>query len=358
MTTTTQQLSISYPKAAQHNLLVRHPMHMGLYEARIFALMLGCLKADMTTFPPVIRIAVKDVIGGAQPSGKIYPLIKKACKALFGRELSLLPVNSASTDVSLVRLVQDVEHIKGTGYIEATFGSKIAPYLLQLKTIGNFTIGEIEQLMRLRNANSHRVYWLLKSYLSENIRECSIGLEEFREIILGEKTDKYKEFKQFNRAILTPVMLDLAQVGFPVAVQPTYNGRFVTGLRFTEGAAPVKALKAPVAKAVAKAKPDIQLDFGLASPVGPLADWHQKLRTRLVEHLKISEAQFNLVVGVLKPTNEDMYKEYMTRLYPLYQTSKDKHSMGGVTNIPAWAMAEIKKVFYKEFNGHGGNKSD
>jgi plasmid replication initiation protein len=120
-------------KTAQHSNLSRSPLPLSLYERKIFTLLLACLNADMVEYPQVIRISVKELVGTDNPTAIHYELIEKACRALYSRSISLLPLNAPKGNLSLVRIVQAIEHIKGIGYIEAWFATKIIPYLLELK---------------------------------------------------------------------------------------------------------------------------------------------------------------------------------------------------------------------------------
>ena len=325
-----KQLSIGFNTAAQHNLLVRYPMRMGLYEARIFALMLRCLHSDMKDIPPVIRISVKDVVGQEKPAGNIYPLITKACRSLYAKSLNLLPLGMNKIEnMKETRIVQDCEHIKGTGYIEGTFSNKIATYLLQLKDKGNFTVGEIEQLMQLRNANSHRVYWYLKSW--DGKADFSVPIEEFRNIILGDAAEKYKQYGQFKRAILVPVMAELEAVGFHVEFKELHHGKSVAGLKFTY----VKAKKG-LKKAAVAAEPSLKFTPEVVS--GNVD--HKKLWDRIVG-LGLSEHQTGLVLKAANPESADDYKAVHKVCYDIYVYQK----MEKVANPGAVAYARFKEKY-------------
>lgn len=120
-------------KTVRHNHLERAPLPLASYEREIFMGLLACLTADMVEFPQTIRISVKEVTETDAPNDTHYELIEKACRALFGRAVSLLPPNATRDDVDLVRIVQAIRHCKDTGYIEAMFANKITPYLLELR---------------------------------------------------------------------------------------------------------------------------------------------------------------------------------------------------------------------------------
>lgn len=283
--TTIHQLSLGFPLVSQHNLLVRHPMRMGLYEARIFALMIRGIHRNMETLPP-IKVQVKDVVICNKPNKKMYGLVAQACDALFKKELNLLdPKTKKAGSFSKVRIVQDIEHIEGTGYIQGTFAEKIKDYLLDLKE--EFTLGEIDQLMLLRNANSHRFYWLLKSW--DDKPDKVFKLEDFRELVLGTDHTKYSCFGQFNRAILIPVMEDLWNVGFNVICKPLFKGKTVTGLHFFFPKKKAKALTATIVAPkeselkVVNIDPEYQKVRGLM--LAPTLHLTEKQVNKIMDHL-------------------------------------------------------------------------
>lgn len=330
-------MSLGFEKVSQHNLLVRHPMRMGLYEARIFALMLRCIHQNMDHLP-TIKVLVRDVTDCEKPCKKQYQLIEQACDALFRKELNLLdPKVKKSSSFSKVRIVQDLTHIEGTGYIIGTFAEKIRDYLLDLKESIGFTVGEIDQLMRLRNANSHRIYWLLKSW--DDKPTIDFPIDQFREIILGKDHIKYSQFGQFNRAILAPAIEELNKIGFPVQCKELkeLKGKTVTGLRFTY----LKTAQ-EVTKKVSKVKNQKNEESVV------------KILNQDAEYLRIRAKMTDKVIG-LTPTQADKIlgeiyadqKEVITKiwhtLYHLRQHLVD--NAGKIHSAGAFSMNRFKEVF-------------
>ena len=284
-TKTPYQLSLGFETLTQHNLLARHPMRMGLYESRIFALMLRQIHKNMEILP-TIRVAVKDVVSCDKPNQKMYVLVSQACDALFKKELNLLdPKAKKSGSISKVRIVQDIEHIEGTGFIMGTFAEKIKDYLLDLKE--EFTLGEIDQLMKLRNAHSHRFYWVLKSW--DDKADKIFPLDEFREMVLGADHVKYAKYGSFNQRILEPAMKELASIGFNVICKPLTKGKTVTGLQFFFPKKKTKALEPNVPAASTPKVTVINQD-----------PEYQKTRTLMIApSLHLTEKQVNKLMGHL-----------------------------------------------------------
>ncbi len=304
-----RQLTLGFDTLSQHNLLVRHPMRMGLYEARIFALMLRSVHKNMEVLPG-IKVPVKDVVGCDKPNKKMYHLIEEACKALFNKELNLLdPKVKKNSSFSKVRIVQDLTHMEGTGFIIGSFADKIRDYLLDLTE--NFTVGEIGQLMQLRNANSHRFYWVLKSW--DDRPDKTFSIDEFREIILGEDHKKYANYGQFKRAILLPVMEELSKVGFNVLHEEKKNGKTVTGLKFFFPKKKTKALEphAPTPPSSSSSAPDVK--------VVNLDPDYQKVRSLMIGGvLALTEKQADKILNhVYDEHHQDRFKRVLNFMYHL-----------------------------------------
>lgn len=305
VTKQTRQLSLGFENISQHNILVRHPMRMGLYEARIFALMLRCVHQKMEELPP-IRIQVKDIVGQEKPGAKVYGLLELACKELFDKELNLLDPKSKKHSFDKIRLVTRLKHIVGSGYVEGNFSPEIRDYLLDLKE--NFTVGEIDQLMKLRNANSHRFYWVLKSW--DDKSDKTFAIDEFREIILGADHTKYESFGAFNRNILGPAMEELGKVGFNVLMKPLTRGKAVTGLQFFF---PKKKTKALVPKNTSTTNPVVTLKVVNHDPE------YVKIRTTiLAPQMGLTEKQVDKLLPLIYDEHHvDNYKRVYKFVYNL-----------------------------------------
>lgn len=84
------------------------------------------------------------------------------------------------------------------GRITIRFGEKLKPYLLQLKE--NFTLLQLESIMKFGSLYASRIYMLCKQY--ENIGERIISIQELKEGL--EIEDEYKQFLDFKKRVLEP----------------------------------------------------------------------------------------------------------------------------------------------------------
>lgn len=62
-------------------------------------------------------------------------------------------------------LMYQYDYNKSEGVVEARFNNGVPEYLLNLRQ--NFTQPQLPQLLLMRSAASHRIYWLVKEYAQQ-----------------------------------------------------------------------------------------------------------------------------------------------------------------------------------------------
>ncbi|EBE8912552.1 replication initiation protein [Salmonella enterica] len=126
------------------------------------------------------------------------------------------------------RWVQNrVQYLKGEGKVQITFSDSVMPYLTQLK--GQFTKVIIKNVSSLSSTHSIRIYELLQQFRSTGDR--TISIDDFRSML--NLSDKYKDFKSLNRALIKPAIAELNEKSdLAVTVETVKNGRSVVALRF------------------------------------------------------------------------------------------------------------------------------
>ena len=62
-------------------------------------------------------------------------------------------------------LMYQYDYIKSEGVVEARSNNGVPEYLLNLRH--NFTQPQLPQLLLMRSADSHRIYWLVKEYAQQ-----------------------------------------------------------------------------------------------------------------------------------------------------------------------------------------------
>ncbi|ENG0696793.1 replication initiation protein [Salmonella enterica subsp. enterica serovar Newport] len=119
------------------------------------------------------------------------------------------------------------QYLKGEARVKITFSDSIMPYLTQLK--GQFTRVVIKNVSSLSSTYSIRIYELLQQFRSTGDR--TIAVDDFRAILsIG---DKYKPFKELNKMIIKPSVVELNEKSdLAVTVETIKQGRNVIALRF------------------------------------------------------------------------------------------------------------------------------
>jgi len=93
--------------------------------------------------------------------------------------------------------------------ISLKFHDDLKPYLLALKTSGNFTQTRLGIAISFKSIYTIRIYQLLREYYSKNYRAFEFSLEEFRNMVLGEKSKTHPAFKNFRRHVLNVAKKEL-----------------------------------------------------------------------------------------------------------------------------------------------------
>ena len=220
----------------QHNNLIRTNLHMGELEARIMVMALQSIHQNDEGPLPSIRLKITDIYPDA--GGKAYRLVAAACKALYAHDLRLVPVGSNPQNSEYrTRIVSDIGIDAGTGLVTGNFAPKIRPYLMEITKVvegskPGFTSAEVQKLFIIKNANSQRLYWILKSYQSLGFKEISLDQLQY---FLFEGNSPYEKWGDFNRYVLEVAVKQLGavEVGFPFSYEAVKTGKKVTAIKFS-----------------------------------------------------------------------------------------------------------------------------
>ena len=119
--------------------------------------------------------------------------------------------------------VSSAELNKNTIYLK--FHDDLKPYLLALKKDGNFTQTRLGMVIHFRSVYTIRIYQLLKEYNSKKMKSFEFSLEEFRQIMLGDKMKKYLHYKEFRKYIINTAKNELEE-------KDPITGLFISDLNF------------------------------------------------------------------------------------------------------------------------------
>ncbi|MGI4873087.1 MAG: replication initiation protein [Janthinobacterium lividum] len=333
-------LTIGNELAYQHNNLIRTPLKMGLIESRIFIQALSTINVDTQAFVP-IHIPVTSVMRELK-NGADYADIQKACDALVGRVLDLVPANEAQTRTHKIPLMQEVLAVDGTGKISVTFNNKAQPYLLQLKAGGNFTSADVATLLAFRNPNSGRLYWIIKSWAglgSGSTHTKEITLSTLKSWLLA--NDKlYPIYTEFKRRVLDPIAAEFKKIGFNASWEPVVTGKKTTGIRFT---IPRNKPKASPAKAI----PTVSSEPGQAvTTTSTTSSKHELFYQKLKQTYGLAPGQVQVVTHYLEQGNKDQLKDRFNNVTS-FLSGLDKMQAKGPLGNYVWTCLQNKYPFLK-----------
>jgi plasmid replication initiation protein len=120
-----------------------------------------------------------------------------------------------------------VEYDENSGRVSLSFDPRLKPYLLQLKR--DFTTYHLKNVMALKSSYSIRIYEILKRWQYRN--EIEININHLREMVGA--TDKYLEYHNFKKRVLTPAEKEIAEkTDILFSYKEVKKGRKVEAIRF------------------------------------------------------------------------------------------------------------------------------
>lgn len=126
----------------------------------------------------------------------------KAADALFKSSIIL---HEGDDEIELYWIQEKAKKLKGEGAIRIVWSDRILRYISQLKS--RFTTYKLRNIASLQSGHSIRLYELLMRFNATG--ERVIYLNDFKSA-LG-ITDKYPEFKDLNKWVIKPAILELNQ---------------------------------------------------------------------------------------------------------------------------------------------------
>jgi len=306
----------SNTRVAQHNLLVETRLPLSLMEARLFVLMLRCINRDATT-PPALVIPISDLVPKSL-GGSGYDSLREAVNRFLELRITL-PVLDDKKDVKAINLVQAMELNSAEGVVVGVFSPLALPYLMALTD--NFTIGQVDELMSLKSANTHRFYWLMRSWQFRS--PITVTVAKLRE--LTTQAGSYGQYADFRNKVLQPSIDELNDLDFQITFSEQRKGRAVDTVRFDIG-------RQDAPKQLPPTEP--------SKPQPQFTPLQEKVRTRLGK-LKLTQAQTKKVLEVV--VGEEQLTQLLKETYPVLRDFETKAKPG--ENVAAATMALLKSTF-------------
>ena len=169
------------PLVIQHNALVNARFSFSTLETRLFLALLLRISRGDTTFA-LFRIPVKELAPGSH-SNTLYAEVDEMARKLASR---VLHIEVLGPDDERIKqpdrmnrpLMYQCDYIKSEAVVEARFSNGVRGYLLNLRY--NFIQAQLSQLLMIRSAASHRIYWLVKEYAQQGKTHREITVTEWR----------------------------------------------------------------------------------------------------------------------------------------------------------------------------------
>lgn len=222
-----------YPVVKDNKLIqnvTRRKYELTVLEQKILCFILSLIKPaeNITSVPEYsYQFNIRDfcrVCGIDYDNGKNYKNIKAALDQLAGNSFWL---DYGEGEFRFQWIVTpDIK--KGKGVIEVEIPKKVMPYLFNLSE--RFTSYELYNILALKSSYSIMLYELFKSYAFR--KTVVISIEELRQY-LGLSEDKYKQYKEFRRALLDRSIKEIEEyTDIKVTYTPMRTGRNYTHLEF------------------------------------------------------------------------------------------------------------------------------
>ncbi len=140
------------------------------------------------------------------------------------------------------------------GSVRLRFHDKLKPYLLDLKKSGGFTQYRLWNVSGFRSNYSIRIYQLLKEHYGKKIYTFEFATNDFKKMMLGVNSTKYKQFKFFRINVINIAQKELSEkdkatglyksdLGFDFTTRRT--GRKISHLIFTIKTQQTKPIETP-----------------------------------------------------------------------------------------------------------------
>lgn len=158
-----------------------------------------------------------------------YDALVDAAETLFKRELVIVrPIEDKNADLLRTRWLSSITYYHNSGKLSLQFGSKITPYLSNLKNV--FTKYRLENISKMSSIYAIRLYELLAQWQTVGKREIEITW--LRKIF--ELENSYPMMKDFKKRVIEPAVKDINEFSnLNIEWTQRKTGREVTSLIFT-----------------------------------------------------------------------------------------------------------------------------
>lgn len=213
------------------NNVSRRKYELTVLEQKTLAYIISKIKPEEVSDLPTcyrVHFEIQDfckVTGIDETNGNNYRHIKKALENIADKGFWL----EHEGGELYFQWIITPDIFKNKGAIEVDIAPKIIPYLVALRE--RFVEYELWQVLGLKGKYSIPIFELCKSNAYR--KRFNVLLSELRKY-LGIEEDKYKEYKEFKRNILTPAITEINNyTSIDLAIEGIRTGRKYTHIEFS-----------------------------------------------------------------------------------------------------------------------------
>ncbi|SNC65098.1 Initiator Replication protein [Hymenobacter gelipurpurascens] len=206
------------------NDFVCQPWGLNELQAKAFALTLASLNHKDDKDPLTIAFQVQQLFPNYEP--KHYRELHRTVHAL-GDMMVMIYHNKHVGE--RINVFSQLKFDMKTGLIWGSFTPAIQPYIMPLLERGNFTAAQLADLLRIRGAAAHKLYWLLVCHARDGVGNWKEGYDSLRQLLCA---DKYPVFADFRRYILKPACDELTETAYGFTFHAVEEHRI--GVRVTQ----------------------------------------------------------------------------------------------------------------------------
>ncbi|MCB2411016.1 replication initiation protein [Hymenobacter lucidus] len=220
-------------RVAQHNALINARFSFVPLQMRLFVALLSRIDFDDVDFKEHF-IPMEELVFERR-GGSAYEQVDEMCKGLASFTLYIEELEEKTRkrrrkpSYTYIPLMAEAGYRADLGGVVASFNPKIMPYLLQLRESGNFTMADMQQVLKLKSPQSLRIYWLLKEYAGFGRR--TISVEDLR-FVLGIEENEYPRFSNFKARVLDKAQSEIADTDIPFTYELEREGKTVARIKF------------------------------------------------------------------------------------------------------------------------------
>ena len=195
-------------------------------QQKILCYIISKIKPDETDFKKEI-ISINEFCTLCGQNTPDYTFVREVLDSLYKNNFWYDDTEAKSMK-NYTWIDGDMEINYGEGTVSIKLSEALKPYLLNLK--GKFTQYQLINVLSLRSKYSIRLYELLKSYQNLD-NSLIIKVEKLRSLLMCD--DTYKEFKYFNRYVLSNSIEDINKhTDITVFQYPQKSGKKTTAIMF------------------------------------------------------------------------------------------------------------------------------